>query len=238
MAKSMEFPSKKKKYLEVVEKPDTEYIAVPGMQGEKGEPGIQGPIGPIGPKGDRGEPGPQGPQGIKGEKGEPGKAEGYESPSGQYPGWAYYQSLNMEKINVGPDRGNEDGWVDLFMKIDKTNSIEEYLPKKSVSFITDSARKINYKAFNLGSKVDIRYDLEIETYSTNTELWIRTFSVSDSLSPIGYIGNLKYKHTYDISFNQTVFISNITVKTFGGKPEIRSDSECSVILKGIYIAVS
>lgn len=238
MAKSMEFPSKKKKYSEVVEKPDTEYIAVPGMQGEKGEPGIQGPMGPQGPKGDKGEPGPQGPQGIKGEKGEPGKAEGYESPSGQYPGWAYYQSLNMEKIKVGPDRGNEDGWVDLFMKVDKSNSIETYLPKKSVSFITDVARKINYKTFNLGSKVDIRYDLQVETYSTNTELWIRTFSVSDSLSPVGYIGSLKYKYIYDLSFNQTVFMSNIAVKTFGGKPEIRSDSECTVILKGIYIAVS
>lgn len=243
MAKSMEFPSKKKKYLEIIDTPiNTEYIAVPGMQGEKGDQGPQGPkgdTGPQGPKGDKGEQGLQGIQGPKGERGEPGgTAEAYDSPSKQYPGWAYYQSLNMEKIRVGPDRGNDDAWVDLFLKVDKSNSIEAYLPKNCVSFITDSARKINYKTFNIGAKVDIRYEIEIETYSTNTEVWIRTFSVDDNMSTVGYLGNLKYRYTYDFSFSQTFYILNNKMKTFGGRPEIRSDSECSVVLKGIYIAVS
>jgi hypothetical protein len=243
MATSMDFPSKKKKYSEIIEPSTiTELIAVPGIQGEKGEQGIPGPkgdTGPQGPKGDKGDPGPQGPQGQKGERGLPGgTAEAYDSPSKQYPGWAYYQSLNMEKIRVGPERGNDDGWVDLFLKVDKSNSIETYLPKNSVSFVTDSARKINYKAFNVGAKVDVRYELEIETYSTNTEVWIRTFSVDDNSSTVGYLGNLKYRYTYDLSFCQTLYILNNTMKTFGGKPEIRSDSECSVVLKGIYIAVS
>ena len=242
MAKNMEFPSKKKKYSEIVDNPiNIEYIAVPGIQGEKGEQGPQGPIGdagPQGPKGDKGDQGAQGPKGPKGDPGEPGgTAEAYDSPSKQYPGWAYYQSLNMEKIRVGPDRG-DDGWVDLFLKVDKPNSIETYLPKNCVSFVTDSARKINYKTFNLGAKVDIKYELEIETYSTNTEVWIRTFSVDDNMSTVGYLGNLKYRYTYDFSFSQTLYILNNKMKTFGGKPEIRSDSECSVVLKGIYIAVS
>lgn len=240
MSKSMEFPSKKKKYSEIIDPVTvTQHIAVPGMQGEKGEQGPQGPkgdLGPQGPKGDRGDIGPQGPKGERGESG--GTAEAYDSPSKQYPGWAYYQSLNMEKIRVGPDRGNDDGWVDLFLKVDKSNSIETYLPKKCVSFVTDSARKINYKTFNIGAKVDIRYELEIETYSTNTEVWIRTFCVDDNTSTVGYLGNLKYRYVYDLSFSQTLYILNNTMKTFGGKPEIRSDSECSVILKGIYIAVS
>jgi hypothetical protein len=242
MAKSMEFPSKKKKYSEAIESSAViEYIPVPGMQGEKGEQGLQGPkgdTGPQGPKGDKGDKGEPGPQGAKGERGLPGgTAESYDSPSKQYPGWAYYQSLNMEKIRVGPERGN-DGWVDLFLKVDKSNSIETYLPKNTVSFITDSARKINYKTFNIGAKVDIRYELEIETYSTNTEIWIRTFSVDDNSSTVGYLGNLKYRYIYDLSFFQTLYILNSTMKTFGGKPEIRSDNECSVVLKGIYIAVS
>lgn len=144
----------------------------------------------------------------------------------------------MEKIRVGPDRGNDEGWVDLFLKVDKDNSIETYLPKKSVSFVSDAARKINYKTFNIGAKVDIRYELEIETYSTNTEVWIRTFSVNDDFSTVGYLGNLKYRYVYDLSFPQTLYILNTNMKTFGGKPEIRSDSECSVVLKGIYISVS
>ena len=242
MATSMDFP-KKKKYSEIIQ-PTTlvEHIAVPGIQGVKGDTGPkgeQGPIGPQGPKGDKGDRGEVGPQGPKGERGLPGgTAEAYDSPSKQYPGWAYYQSLNMEKIRVGPDRGNDDGWVDLFLKVDKSNSIETYLPKGCVSFVTDSARKINYKTFNIGAKVDIRYELEIETYSTNTEVWIRTFSVDDNSSTAGYLGNLKYNYTYDLSFCQTLYILNTAMKTFGGKPEIRSDSECSVVLKGIYIAVS
>ncbi len=243
MAKSMEFPNKKKKYLEIIDAPiSTEYVAVPGMQGEKGEQGPKGPKGDTGPQGPKGDKGDQGVQGPKGPKGDPGESGGikqaYDSPSKQYPGWAYYKSLNMEKIRVGPDRGNEDGWVDLFLKVDKTNSIETYLPKNCVSFITDSARKINYKTFNLGAKVDIRYELEIETYSTNTEVWIRTFSVDDNNSTVGYLGNLKYRYTYDFSFSQTLYILNSNMKTFGGKPEIRSDNECSIVLKGIYIAVS
>jgi len=240
MATSMDFPSKKKKYLEIIEPSAvTEFIAVPGMQGEKGEQGIPGPKGDTGPQGPKGDKGDPGPQGQKGERGLPGgTAEAYDSPSKQYPGWAYYQSLNMEKIRVGPERGNDDGWVDLFLKVDKSNSIETYLPKNSVSFVTDSARKINYKTFNIGAKVDIKYELEIETYSTNTEVWIRTFSVDDNSSAVGYLGNLKYRYTYDLSFCQTLYILNNTIKTFGGKPEIRSDSECSVVLKGIYIAVS
>jgi len=239
MAKSMDFPQKKKYSETIQEVKATEYIAVPGIAGEKGETGPQGPIGPQGPKGDKGDKGDSGKQGPQGERGEPGKAgDGYDSPSGQYPGWAYYQSLNMEKIRVGPDRGNDDGWVDLFLKVDKSNSIETYLPKTSVSFVTDSARKINYKTFNLGAKVDIKYELEIETYSTNTEVWIRTFSVDDNSSTVGYLGNLKYRYIYDLSFCQTLYILNNTMKTFGGKPEIRSDSECSVVLKGMYIAVS
>ena len=44
MAKSMDFP-KKKKYLETIQEvKTTEYIAVPGTTGEKGD------IGPIGPE--------------------------------------------------------------------------------------------------------------------------------------------------------------------------------------------
>ena len=242
MAKNMEFPSKKKKYSEIVDNPiNIEYIAVPGIQGEKGEQGPQGPIGdagPQGPKGDKGDQGAQGPKGPKGDPGEPGgTAEAYDSPSKQYPGWAYYQSLNMEKIRVGPDRG-DDGWVDLFLKVDKPNSIETYLPKNCVSFVTDSARKINYKTFNLGAKVDIRYELEIETYSTNTEVWIRTFSSKNIYSTIGHIGSIKYQGIYSFSFLQTIFILNASMKSFGGKPEIKSDNECLVTLKGIYIAVS
>ena len=238
MATSMDFP-KKKKYSEAVQETKSiEYISVPGIQGERGDVGPMGPPGPQGPKGDKGDPGKQGPQGPKGERGEPGKgAEGYDSPSGQYPGWAYYKDETNNKIKIGPERG-EDGWVSIFLKIDKQKSIEKYLPKKSVPFLNEVAKRINFKAFQYGAKVDIRYDLEIETYENNTEIWIRTFSIDDENSVTGYLGNLKYRYSYDFSYYQTIFIQDQDIKVFGGIPQIRSDNEGTVILKGIYISVS
>jgi len=238
MATSMDFP-KKKKYSETVQEvKSVEYVPVPGLQGERGDVGPQGPQGIQGPKGDKGDPGKQGPQGPKGEPGERGKgAEGYDSPSGQYPGWAYYKNKNNNKIKIGPQRG-EDGWVNMFLEIDEKNSISKYLPNKSVSLLNEIARKINFRAFQYGAKVDIRYDLEVETYSNNTEIWIRTFSVDDDNSVTGYLGNLKYQYSYDFSFFQTIFMQDQDIKVFGGIPQIRSDNEGTVILKGIYISVS
>jgi hypothetical protein len=241
MAKSMDFPdvSKKKKYSETIkEVVNTEYIAVPGIQGERGEIGLTGPQGIQGPKGDKGDPGKQGPEGPKGERGEPGKgAEGYDSASGQYPGWAYYKNKNNNKTKIGPERG-DDGWVSVFLDIDKEQSVEKYLPNKSVSLLNEVAKRINLRAFQLGAKVDVRYDLEIETYNNNTEIWIRTFSVDEENSVLGYLGNLKYRYSYDFSFSQTIFVESKEVKAFGGILQIRSDNEGTVMLKGIYISVS
>jgi hypothetical protein len=57
MAKSMDFPQKKK-YLETIQEVrTTEYIAVPGITGEKGEVGPAGPQGERGLKGDKGDKG-------------------------------------------------------------------------------------------------------------------------------------------------------------------------------------
>jgi len=234
----MDFP-KKKKYSETVqEEKQIEYIPVPGMQGEKGDIGPIGPVGPQGLKGDRGIQGKDGKEGPQGPKGDPGKSNGqsYESASGQYPGWAYYKNKNINKTKIGPERG-DDGWVSIFLDPDKEQSIEKYLPNRSVSLLNQVAKRINFKAFQHGAIVNIRYDLGIETYKNNTELWIRTFSIDDENSVTGYLGNLKYQYSYDLSFYQTIFIEDRNIKIFGGVPQIRSDNEGSVILKGIYISV-
>jgi hypothetical protein len=247
MAKSMDFP-KKRKYSETVQEEKLiEHVSIPRMQLERGDIGPQGPEGPMGPQGLQGEPGlkgekgdtgKQGPKGPKGERGEPGKGlEGPYSASGQYPGWAYYKNKNENKIKIGPERG-DDGWVSIFLDIDQEKTIEKYLSKESVSLLNEVAKKINFKGLQHGAMVNIRYDLEIETYSNNTELWIRTFSINDKNSVTGYLGNLKYQYLYDLSFYQTIFIENNDIKVFGGIPQIRSDNEGTVILKGMYISVS
>ena len=235
MAKSMDFPPKKK-YLETIQEvKTTEYIAVPGIAGEKGEIGPPGPAGPQGPKGDKGDIGRQGPQG---ERGEPGRAgDGYDSPSGQYPGWAYYANKSTQESRLGPERG-EDGWVNFFLDIDQSKTIEAYLPNRSVSLLNPTTRNINLKTLKVGAKVDIRYDFSIETYTSNTEVWIRTLLRDEENSPMGYVGLLKYQYSYDISHYQTIFINSDKIKNYGGQPQIRTDNEGSFILKGIYVSVS
>lgn len=235
MAKSMDFPQKKK-YLEIIQEvKTTEYIAVPGITGEKGDTGPQGPPGPQGPKGDKGD---TGKQGLQGERGEPGKAgDGYDSPSGQYPGWAYYTNKGTQTHRVGPERG-DDGWVNFFLDIDESKTIESYLPNRSVSLLNKTARNINLKTLKVGAKVDIRYDFSLETYVPNTEVWIRTILREEEVSPIGYVGLLKYQYLYDISYCQTIFINSDKIRNYGGQPQIRTDNESSFILKGIYISVS
>ena len=235
MAKSMDFPQKKK-YLETIQEvKTTEYIAVPGITGEKGEIGPPGPPGPQGPKGDKGDIGRTGPQG---ERGEPGRAgDGYDSPSGQYPGWAYYANKNTQEYRLGPERG-DDGWVNFFLDIDELKTIETYLPNRSVSLLNPTTRNINLKTLKVGSKVDIRYDFSLETYTSNTEVWIRTLLRNEEISPMGYVGLLKYQYSYDISHCQTIFINSDKIKNYGGQPQIRTDNESSFILKGIYVSVS
>lgn len=242
MAKSMDFP--KKKYSEAVQltqgsfSNNTEYIPVPGMQGEKGEIGPIGPIGPEGPRGERGITGKEGKQGPQGPKGDPGKGggEGYESPSGQYPGWAYYENIDKTPIFLGPNRG-DDGWVDILMRDDKDSSILKFLPVGSVSLWNSYTQRINFKQLKVGARVDIRYDIVLTTDTNSTEAWIRTY-IPKVESPTGYIGMLKYKYPYEMSVSQTLYIDILKIKSEGGIIQARTDSESTIILKGVYISVS
>jgi len=240
MAKSMDFP--KPKYSEAIKLnqgnnvSNTEYIAVPGIQGEKGE------VGPKGDKGDKGDTGPQGPQGEQGrvgpqgQRGEPGKgAEGYDSPSGQYPGWAYYENKHKEPIFLGPNRG-DDGWVNIIIKDDEENNILKFLPPNSVSLWNPVTQRINFKQLKVGAKVDIRYDIILATDVNNTEAWIRTF-IPKVESPTAYIGMLKYKYPYEMSVNQTLYVDVYKIRSEGGVIQARTDNETTIILKGMYISV-
>jgi hypothetical protein len=242
ISKNMDAP--KPKYGEAVkltkntDSANTEYIAVPGIQGEKGDPGPTGPIGPQGEKGERGIQGKDGKEGPQGPKGEPGKGggQGYESPSGQYPGWAYYENENKKPIFLGPDRG-DDGWVNILMTDDPKSNNLNFLPEDHVSLWNSMTQRVNFKQLKIGTKVDIRYDFILETDTNNTEAWIRTF-IPKVECPIGYIGMLKYKYPYEMSFNQTLYVDLSKIKSEGGVIQARTDNEATFILKGMYISVS
>jgi hypothetical protein len=242
MAKSMDFP--KPKYSEAVktnkEKDfgNVEYIAVPGIQGEKGEVGPAGPQGIEGPRGERGIQGKDGKEGPQGPKGDPGKGggQGYESPSGQYPGWAYYENKKKNPLFLGPDRG-DDGWVNLLMDTDENTSVLTFLPEGSVSLWNPVTQRINFKQLKIGAKVDIRYDIALTTDSNNTEAWIRTYTPKIE-SPTGYIGMLKYRYPYEMSINQTLYVDLSKIRSEGAIIQARSDNESTIFLKGMYISVS
>jgi hypothetical protein len=247
MAISKNMDSPKARYAEAVKSTkvedsnNTQYIAVPGIQGEKGEPGPSGPQGPEGQRGERGLPGkdgkdgPQGPQGPKGDSGR-GGGEGYESPSGQYPGWAYYQNKNKKPLFLGPDRG-DDGWVDIFMDDDIDTNILKFLPEGSVSLWNSVTQRINFKQLKVGARVDIRYDIALTTDTNSTEAWIRTY-IPRVESPTGYIGMLKYKYPYEMSVNQTLYVDLSKIRSEGAIIQARADNESTIILKGMYISIS
>jgi hypothetical protein len=242
ISKNMDAP--KTRYAEAVkstksvEANNTEYIAVPGIQGEKGEQGPPGPQGPEGPRGERGIPGKDGSVGPQGPKGEPGRGggQGYESPSGQYPGWAYYQNKNKKPLFLGPERG-DDGWVDILMDDDESNNILKFLPIGSVSLWNSTTQRINFKQLKVGARVDIRYDIALTTDTNSTEAWIRTY-IPKVESPTGYIGMLKYKYPYEMSVNQTLYVDLSKIRSEGGIIQARADNESTIILKGMYIAIS
>ena len=240
MAQSMESPQplKRKGYSQAIQEssamqpPDLkEYIPVPGMNGERGEKGPKGDSGPQGPKGDTGKTGPQGP------RGEPGRGgEGYDSPSGQHPGWAYYKNNSNRATNLGPERG-DDGWVSINFTTDPDFYIEEYIPEGLTSLWLPDINVFNFKGLKVGTKVDIRYDLTITTNSNYTDLWFRTFNEKYENSPTSYVANLKYQYSYDISVLQTVYVDSQRIKSYGLKPQARTDLESSILLKGIYISI-
>lgn len=239
ISKSMDSPVKKSNYAAQVEQsqesPSLSFLPVPGPQGERG------------PKGDTGPQGIQGEQGPKGEKGDPGKngkdgKNGFDgksvlSPSEQMIGWGYYENEILKEQRTGIDQG-EDGWVSLLIKGLSKNTNEKYLPYGNVSLWNKTTEKFNFKTLNVGAIVTICYNVSLTTYSTNTEVWMKTFLGNDQISPISYVGNLKYQYDYEFSLEQTVFVGDSKIQSFGGIPQIRTDNPCEAILKSIHISVS
>lgn len=244
ISKNMDAPFKKSNYAAKVEEsqnqfqPETNtltFLPVPGPQGEqgpKGDTGLIGPVGPQGPKGDKGAPGNDGKDGKDGIDG-----KSILSPSKQMIGWGYYENKSPKLERTGSDKG-EDGWVRIALSGFSKNSTEEYLPYGNVSLWNRTTEKLNFKTLNVGSIVTIRYNLFLSTQMTNTEVWVKTFVGDEVLSPVSYVGNLKYQYDYEFSVEQTIFVHNSDIQSFGAIPQIRTDNHSEVILNSIYISVS
>ena len=235
ISKSMDFPSNKKsnyaKLAEQVQKQEIEssYIPVPGPQG------IQGPKGEAGSPGKRGEQGEPGKPGPKGEPGKDGKS--YLPVSGQDAGWAKYVNKNPQKTKLGADNG-VDGWVQVFIDADKSKTIEKYLPRDAVSLYNTESRRINLKGLELGAQVTATYTFLIETFSSNTELWVRTYFPNPETSIVTFAGTLKYQFEYEMSITQKFYVENDFIRLGGAVPQIRTDLNALVQMQSIDISVS
>lgn len=242
ISKSMDGPAKKSNYASKVEQSQEGtnqllFLPVPGPigpQGQQGPQGLQGPQGAKGDKGDTGNPGKDGKDGTNGKNGIDGKS--MLSPSKQMIGWGYYEGQEIKEQRTGIDQG-EDGWVSLTMGGTKESN-ELFLPIGNVSLWNKTTKRINFKTLNVGSSVTIRYNIKINTYANNTEVWFKTLLDNDDYSAVSYVGSLKYQYEYDFSVEHTVFIHDQKMQSFGGIPQIRTDNPCDALLKSIYISVS
>lgn len=238
MATSMDFPAtNKRKYSDNINEqlPGEllgNYIAVPGPPGPQGD---RGQVGPKGDTGSQGEKGPKGDQGVPGKNGKDGIS--ILSPSQQNIGWALYANQNKRSIRLGANKG-EDGWVRFSIDGLGEETNERFLPKESVGLWNPETQRLNFKTLNIGAIITIRYDIELTTYSNNTEVWFRTFVDNTENYPTTYVGSLKYQFDYDLSMEHTVFLENKGMQTAGGIPQIRTDNDASVVIKSIYISVS
>ena len=238
-SKSMDFPgAKKSSYAAQVEQsqatglPDNtlSFLPVPGPVGP------QGPAGKDGKDGKQGDQGPEGKSGPKGAQGPAGK-DGLSSlsSSGQQAGWASYHNKAEKPFKLGISEG-EDGWVSTFL-LSEERSNEKYLPKGCTSLWNDHARAFNFRGLQEGAQIFITYSFELTTYSSNTEVWVRTYSANSDLDVSQFIGSLKYQHTYPITVTQQIFIENQKIWGNGAIPQIRTDFDASVIMKSIYVSV-
>lgn len=211
--------------------PEAAFFAVPGPQGPPGKDGQQGP------KGEKGDPGLPGESivGPRGEKGPAGKdGQSYFPSYKQNSGWALYTNTSSSVIPTGSTRG-EDGWVGLFMA--SSDNVEAFLPEGSVSLYSTELRKVNTRGLKVGSQVQITYTVEIETFNSNTEVWMRSEFPELSSDFITFSGNLKYQHTYEMSITHNLTILSERHKSSGVVPKILTDLDAAVRLKSIYISV-
>jgi len=202
------------------------HIPTPGPQGPKGEKGDKGEPGEKGPKGDKGEPG------ARGDRGKPG-IDGI-TLSGQRPGWAKYYNNNNNIFILGITEG-DNGWVSLYVNSKKTPN--NFLPLGGEPLWGNDIRALNFLGLATGAKVEVLYEIEISTQSSNTDVWIKTLFTKNNDGPINFVGTLKYQNTYNFSIGQTFYIENDDFKCYA-KPQIRTDFPAELIMKSITIFVS
>ena len=125
----------------------------------------------------------------------------------------------------------------MLIKTDPSKDIEMFLPKGCVSFWNPNSYRLNFKGLKEGSHVFIKYKFDITTYSSNTEVWIRTQFPGSDLELLNFASHLKYQSSYSLNVTQDFFISDKKIWASAALPQIRTDFDASVFIKSIAISV-
>ena len=226
ISSNMDFPTGYAAKVKSSANPEPTFFAVPGPAGPQGVPG---------PKGDKGDPG-QAITGPRGERGYPGKdGKSYFPKYEQNVGWGLYKNKNTNSVPAGADRGN-DGWVDLYVLSE--NPVEAFLPEGCVSLYINDTRRINTRGLKIGAQLSITYEIEVITFNSNTEVWMRSkFGDMDDATTT-FCANLKYQHNYEMTVTHNTAVFSEAHKNAGIIPQIRTDLASAVKLKSIYISVN
>jgi hypothetical protein len=240
VSKSMDFPgAKKSSYAAQVEQSQASptvdnalsFLPVPGPVGPQGPAGRDGRNGEQGLQGAQGEPGPKGDRGPAGVNGQSSL-----SSSGQQAGWASYINTIDKPTKLGISQG-DDGWVTLLLDTKDKSQNEKYLPEGCTSLWNSHQRALNFHGIKEGSQVSVTYNFELTTYSSNTEVWLRTYFASNDQEFVQFVGSLKYQNTYSLSVTQKIFIENTAMWGNGAVPQLRTDFDASVIFNSVYVSV-
>jgi hypothetical protein len=240
VSKSMDFPgAKKSSYAAQVEQSQASptvdnalsFLPVPGPVGPQGPAGRDGRNGEQGLQGAQGEPGPKGDRGPAGANGQSSL-----SSSGQQAGWASYINTIEKPTKLGISQG-DDGWVTLLLDTKDKSQNEKYLPEGCTSLWNSHQRALNFHGIKEGSQVSVTYNFELTTYTSNTEVWLRTYFATNNQEFVQFVGSLKYQNTYNLSVTQKIFIENHAMWGNGAVPQIRTDFDASVIFNSVYVSV-
>ena len=240
VSKSMDFPGgKKSSYAAQVEQSQASptvdnalsFLPVPGPVGPQGPAGRDGRNGEQGLPGQKGEPGPKGDRGPAGVNGQSSL-----SSSGQQAGWASYTNTIDKPTKLGISQG-DDGWVTLLLDTKDKSQNEKYLPEGCTSLWNSHQRALNFHGIKEGSQVFVTYNFELTTYTSNTEVWLRTYFASNDQEFVQLVGSFKYQGTYNLSTTQQIFIENSAMWGNGAVPQIRTDFDASVIFNSVYVSV-
>jgi hypothetical protein len=239
-SKSMDFPgAKKSSYAAQVEQSQASpyqentlsFLPVPGPVGPQGPAGKDGKDGKEGPQGPEGKPGPKGSAGPNGKDGLSSL-----SSAGQQAGWASYTNDITKPTKLGISQG-DDGWVTLLLDTKDKIQNETYLPKGCTSLWNSHQRALNFHGIKQGSQVFITYNFELTTYTSNTEVWLRTYFASKDKEFVQLVGSFKYQNVYNLSITQQIFIEDQAMWGNGAIPQIRTDFDASVIFNSVYVSV-